>query len=710
MKASGISAALLLVLLCNGAEALLRTVHRGGHKAATKGLSDVVDLLASMLTGLNAQAAEDKKYWEEYQAWSDKAETDKISFIQEQTSLIMLNEALRSSNQQQVQKLTSDLAQLVSDIASTESSIAELIKMRNEEQQEFEGSLADVTKTINAVAKAIDILEGHYAADMASLQEIRSRVQMALSMSNIKFTAEEKHTARALASLLQGGHQGGEPDFLKVDGSAAYGEYKSQAGGKGVVGMLEDLRSQLESQKQALITTENNARKQFDETKAAKEGDLAHLKEVKVEKTETKAKCVATIEEASAAIDQATTDIADGKAYLALLKADREKFTVEYRDRQSLRSEETAATQAALDALQAVSAGAKAGVGAASFLNVGASFLQKSSSQTLTVSQQQRLQKTFQTLVSMGKELKASALVQAASKLLAGGKNKGPFDSSSMDPVKNLLSDLIAKLEAEANAEASQHEWCETEKTSSEVAKAEREKNIHDLKATIESLTTEISTLKTEITFMESEVVRVKGETRDAIALRAEQKELYLAAKKDHEEVIGAITQALSALAGQFSLVQKKVDHEAKHRQAPGGGSPFASYSSASGGAGAAIQMLEDLQARYTEALSTLIADEEAAIAAHKALLATNKKFVEDTEASIQSKTAERRAAINDLGEDKAELKTNLLELHEVSKYLQSLRPSCDDIRTTFEERKKRREAEISALKEALSILSNPEA
>lgn len=704
MKACGLRAALLLIILSHGTEGLLRSLHRGGvavnsrHTTTTKtkGLDDVIDLLASMLKGLRTQAADDKTFWEQYQTWSDKAEVDKTDFKSEQTGLVMSNEAMKSSNLQQVQKLTADLAQLVTDIAATQASIAELVKMRHEEQQEFEGSLADLTKTINAVGKAVDILEGHYAADMASLQEIRSRVQMALTMNNMKLSAEEKHSAKTLAALLQGS----QPDWLKVKGQEAYGSYKSQAGGKGVVGMLEDLRTQLEGQKQDLITKETEARAQFEETKATKEADLSKLKETQTEKTGTKAQCEATVEECSAAIDQAKKDIADAENYLKILKADREKFTVEYRDRQVLRSEETAATQAALDALQAVSAGAKSGV----------SLLQKSSVKTFTVSEQQRLKNTFQTLITLGKELKATALVQAASNLLLKGKGKGFFDKDAMAPVKGLLSDLIARLEAEASAETSQHEWCETEKTNGQAQKDEREKTIHDLKSSIESLTTEVSTLKTEITFMEGEIVRVKQETKDAIALRAEQKETFLQAKKDHEEVIGAIQQALSALVGQFGFIQKKVDHKAKHHQMPGGASPFASYASAGGGAGSAVEMLEDLQARYTEALTTLIADEKTAVATHEQLLKTNKQFVLDTEASITSKTAERRAAINDLAEDKAELKTTLLELHEVAKYLQDLRPSCDDIRSTYEERKKRREAEISALKEALAILSNPEA
>ena len=40
--------------------------------------------------------------------------------------------------------------------------------------------------------------------------------------------------------------------------------------------------------------------------------------------------------------------------------------------------------------------------------------------------------------------------------------------------------------------------------------------------------------------------------------------------------------------------------------------------------------------------------------------------------------------------------------------YIADLRPSCDDIRVSFEERKKRREAEIAALKETLAVLEDP--
>merc|ERR550537_1628129 len=100
-----------------------------------------------MLKEFADQAIEDKENWEKYQKWSDDA-----------------SNAKKAANEQMVQKLTEDLAKLASDILETQQWIAELVRMRQEERAQFEAAMADVTKTIKAVTKATEILEGHYAA------------------------------------------------------------------------------------------------------------------------------------------------------------------------------------------------------------------------------------------------------------------------------------------------------------------------------------------------------------------------------------------------------------------------------------------------------------------------------------------------------------------------------------------------------------------
>merc|ERR1719389_907553 len=166
-------------------------------------------------------------------------------------------------------------------------------------------------------------------------------------------------------------------------------------------------------------------------------------------------------------------------------------------------------------------------------------------------------------------------------------------DFSQFDPVIKLLTDLIARLEEEASAETSQHEWCETEKTTSVTAKEQRETSIVELKAKINEQTTLTATLKTEILFLESEIARVEKETADAKALRKEQHDAYVKAKADHEEVIKAIGLALEALSGQYggaAFIQinaaqnQAASQNQAANQAPGQAAVFSDYKS--GGSG----------------------------------------------------------------------------------------------------------------------------
>jgi len=551
--------------------------------------------------------------------------------------------------------------------------------------------LSDVTKTINAVAKATMILQGHYGASAAVLNEIRSRVQIALTMFGRDTPSATQQNVKILSSMLQTRTQAGNPDFLNAD-SSKYENYETQGGSRGVIGMLEDLSAQLEAQRNDLISTESNAQREFQSTKATKETNLVNMRHVQDEKTAKKSECEATIKQCIATIDAAEKDIADAKGFLEQLLIDRASFQKMFNERGLLRTEERAATQAALDALQSVSAGAKDTVA----LQVTSLLQVRSTANT-------KVGRVLQRLVDVSQEVPNYLLAQTAAHLQQdyyGTQQQSFFDNSKFGPVLKLLSDLITRLEEEAASEKSQHEWCETEKEISIATKDDREKIVHQLMATIESLTTNVAALKSEVEFLESEITRVQEETRIAKEIRAKEHEIYAQSRADHEEVIKAIQLALQALGGQYGLLQ--------FGQQPGGPAPFAAYKSGEAGAASAQEMLQDLEGRYSQALAEIISEEAKAQKAHEELLVRNAQFIKDCTHSKNAKTSERRGLINDLADDKSELKTNLIELHEVGQYLMDLRPSCDDIRSTFEERSKRREAEIAALKEALQVISDP--
>jgi len=592
-----------------------------------------------------------------------------------------------NANQAQVQTMTLQIADLGSEIAETKTSIGELVHLRQEEHHAHEEEITDLTHTIEAVGRATEVLEGHYAAG-ANLAEIKQEVTKALSQLALANAGSTKMAS--VTDLLQ------NPDWLNTDGGAQYGSYEGASGqAGGVIGTLKSIRTTLMDNKQSSIEKENESRRQYETAKAAKESDLQRSTDEKSAKEGQVEEASARIQHFSATIRQAETDIADAKTYIEHLVADKATFSKEYDNRVATRNSEQAATQAALDALQEVTAGAKSGVeGLLQFSNKNRGV------------RCVRCAASVQKLLKIAALTKNGALVQLATSVEAHltGTSKQPqayMDPEAMAPVKGLLQKLINKLEDELSAETSHHEWCETEKASSAAAKAEREHNIETLTAEIEGLTTRIASLTSEIAFLGAELIRVQQETATAIRLRADEKATYEQAKADHDHVIGALDKAMTALSSQYSFLQVS---ETKGK----GKTPFSSYSSGAGGGGNALDMLQDLLNRYSAARTQLVAAEAHGVQAHEELLARNEEFQRDTTQTKQAKTTEKRAANERLTNARAELASNRQELDEVNTYIADLRPSCDDIRSTFEERKKRREAEIAALKETLAVLEDP--
>merc|ERR1719395_50190 len=137
---------------------------------------------------------------------------------------------------------------------------------------------------------------------------------------------------KPVTALLQ------NPDWLNTDGAAAYGTYTGVAAESGgVVGTLKSIRGTLMDQKQSSIEKENESRRQYEIAKESKEAELKKDEDEKAEKEGTLEEC---------------------NAYIEKLLSDRAIFSKEFDNRSAMRSAEMTATQAALDALQEVTAAA----------------------------------------------------------------------------------------------------------------------------------------------------------------------------------------------------------------------------------------------------------------------------------------------------------------------------------------------------------------
>jgi len=649
------------------------------------GLSDVIAVLNGMMEAFQKMVTEDNTNWANYEKLSDGQQADKTAFVQGMKSQVLTCEGQKSAAEGRVTALTNALTQLGADLGEARTSITEITNMRTSEHATHQAEIADLTKTISAVNNAITILSSHY--DQAGLAQVRKTLSRAMQIAEIErmMTADQ---LRTLTGMVQ------QPDYLSDSQKTDYSGSGSQAGGATVIETLKTIRTTLMENKQSSIEKDNEARRQYEETHSAKTADVERMVGEQTQKNNDKNTASAAITTAQACITQGNADISTGEAELSVLQQDRAHFKDMYDERTKTRDSEMAATKAAIDALQQVSVG-----NALNALQVAkklrANLVQADSRQT-------SLKALAEKLLKVGHKDRAAALVQAAIALRGLARQPTAYYSAdAMNPVKGLLQQLIDRLTDELNAETSHKDWCDNEKKNSADEKLKREQLISALNAEIPQLKTTIASLTSDIEYAAAEIQRNYDEMEDAKKIRADAKGQYDTAKADHDEVITALTTAISKLSA-ISFVQARTGKRAAVH-AKGKQSPFSEIGDT--GAGGATDMLTDLLNKYTSARTQLVQEEDDAIAAHKQYLTTAEQFRTETTQTKQSLSSSKLLKEQRLSDAETELTTAGVELQQVTTYIADLAPSCDDIRVSFEERKQRREAEIQALKEALQVL-----
>merc|ERR1719183_3099946 len=412
------------------------------------------------------------------------------------------------------------------------------------------------------------------------------------------------------------------------------------------------------------------------------------------QKNNDKNTAAAAISTAQACVTQGNADISTGETELSVLQQDRAHFKDMYDERTKTRDSEMAATKAAIDALQQVSVGnALSQMQLSRKLRAG--LLQADARQT-------SLKALAAKLLKVGHKDREAALVQASIAVRRLAQEPAAYyNAEAMNPVKNLLKQLIDRLTDELNAETSHKDWCDTEKKNSADEKLKRENLISSLNAEIPQLKTTIASLTSDIDYAAAEIQRNYDEMQSANQIRSDAKSQYDTAKADHDEVVTALTTAISKLTAISFLQAHKSKRAAVHVK--GKQSPFSEVGDT--GAGGAVDMLTDLLNKYTSARTQLIQEEDDSVAAHKQYLTVADQFRTETTQTKQSLSSSKLLKEQRLSDAETELTTAGVELQQVTTYIADLAPSCDDIRVSFEERKQRREAEIQALKEALQVL-----
>merc|ERR1719325_35397 len=265
---------------------------------------------------------------------------------------------------------------------------------------------------------------------------------------------------------------------------------------------------------------------------------------------------------------------------------------------------------------------------------------------------------------------------------------------------------MITKLEAEADAEAEEKAWCDEQIAKTEEKKADLESDIAKLTAKIDVASARSADLKAQVKELQSELAALAKTQADMDRIRQESHADFVQAKADLELGLQGVRQALGVLReyyGGSSFLQNSLASISQQSQPA-----KPELHEKAGGAGTSIiGILEVVESDFAKNLAKEMTEEDDAEADYQKTTQENKVTKTLKDQDVKYKTQEFTGLDKNVADMTADRETTNVELSAVLDYFAKVKDRCIAKPETYEERQRRREAEIKGLKEALAILQD---
>jgi len=576
-----------------------------------------------------------------------------------------------------------EIEELSTGIATNEKDLAAATEIRDKEHADFLKMDADLAETVDMLTRAIGIIEREMAktgsfiqGDSESMKKVTDALQGLLDSASVNVMDKVQ-----VQALLQSQSESGDMDLanaLQPGGAPDPAAYKAKSGG--IVATMEDMLEKAKAELADGQKAEMNAKFDFDMLKQKLEDAVAvgnkELGETKTEKAAAEeAKAVAEGE-----LETADTGVADDSKKLQDLQQECMTKATDYEASQHSRSEELAALQKAKEILAEKTGGAAAR--AYSFVQIA------TASELRTSTKNDQLKDRVLALVQGMADKDGSKMLSLLAERLRSASLMGadPFAK-----VKGMIQEMIEKLVADAQKEASHKAFCDKEMSETKAKRDDKQSDLDDLHTKIDKATSKIAKLKEEIATLQSELAEIAAAQKKADAMRAEEAAAWAEAKADYESGVEGVGMALQVLRDYYAEKEEAFVQT--------------THDKATGAASGIIGMLEVVESDFSKNLAEGQAAEDAAVEAYEKLTQDNEIATTEKSTAVKYKTKDQKeteAALIGLKED---ADGTSKELAAILEYWDKLQPMCVAKPESYAERKKRREAEIAGLKEALRIL-----
>lgn len=634
----------------------------------------VINLLNQLKAeGVTEQNAEQKN-WAKLKVWCENAIGESSNEMEEQSLKKDEFHGKVAGQNANIVKYTEARDKAETGEVTMKDDLAASLAQRQLANGAFEANNAELTGILAQVDEVIVKLKG--LSDTAAVEpSLLQQTERILS----KYTGASSAASTAVQLLQQ-----------PVQGN----DYAYQVKSGGVVEILEELKEQFTTEQQDATETESRQVNAYEMKKQECEAKLATFTANKenaisaiTDAEEKRGFAQSKLDAAKLALKQATTFNAD-------TKKDCTGYALAYDEASKTRAAEKAAIEEALEILQ--SGAAETGAANLADATEAQALLQVNAK--VMVSEPQRDAAKY--LKHQAETLDSKILMQLAQVATAD-----PFAK-----VKDLVRDLIAKLQDEVANASDKQMWCEQE-----MAKNQRKLDAADEKklgaqATLDAHTANLASSKDSLAELKTQLADLRQSVSEGETQRVEESSDNARIVKESNEGVEAVEKAIEVLEAVFS----NTTDEALVQQPNFGGDRPSAVPQASGAAAGGSNVIVAL-----EELGAKMRTHAQAVAAEESEAATNwRKAKKEMETEIKIKETNERNTKSDiasftgeLSQAKDDLKLAMENQKAATKYRQeSLEPQCVQTAVSFEERNKKRQAEIESLQQALEILSQPAA
>jgi len=657
-------------------------------------LGKVLELLDSLYAKVASAGDAEQKAFVEYTNWCDDAASNKRNEIK-------TGESKKGDLEASIGKLSSDIAvsegkieKLVASIATQTKDLTDATVIRKKEASEFAANEAELMDAIDTLGRAISIISKEMSKNPAAFTQVDTssfkNLMKGLTaiMEAASFSAASQQRLTALVQASQSSES--EEDPMGAPAAVVYKTHSTD-----ILDLLEDLKEKAEEDLAALRKAETNTKQNFEmleqsltDANTNDNKDMADEKAAKEAAEEEKAADTKDLE-------MTVKALADANSVLESIKNDCMQVAADHEATVAGRNAELKAIADAKKILEDTTSGA---------VTQSYSFAQLSSRRAqMRTSVDLKKAEVITAVQQLARQYHSSALAQLASRMQAVVRLGAAAGEDPFVKVKGLITDLIAKLEAEASAAAEEKAYCDDQMAKTEEKKSELEEDISTLTAKIDKAVATSTSLKADVKELQGELAALAKLQAEMDKIRREENAAYTKAKAELTLGLRGVRDALSVLrayyGGAASMLQGGADD----------GQPAKPilHSAASGAGSSIVGILEVVESDFAKNLAQEESEEADSQAEYDKATQENKVTNTMKSQDVVYKTKEFKSldkSVADMISDRAGKDT---ELKAVLDYYAKVKDRCIAKPESYEERKARREAEIAGLKEALSILES---